>query len=464
MWDPKSRPTSSDSLRHEYFADAYDPLRPKSASSKLLGRKHVEGHPNGATQLDAQSLSSKTSSWFSAPAVPQIPVNNVAARPPSPQPSPIKHEVPAPQVTNEKTRPQPNKRSTWTHGSYASGAPMPILPSIRPVSPLSNTVTAQAHPGAEQSQQASQPPPKKIGRQLSVASQGSHYPDTHRQEAERALNGNGGLTSPSGTQKESFFSHLRKRARRLSVRTQLPTSPKDDEMDKSTGCAPWGSQRNSMTDNEQCDAQPNQNFTDLDKALQNVRYSLESSANQPGKAAVPVQPAAAKTAQRVSSNPVLKRHPSLSQAQGRGTPSPTPSLSQSRSLRRGNQKPNLSANQYETPDEQEELLDEALSSAQFAAAHLDRQQQNQGTYRAGARQPDYSLPVPYPTPSPSAKRNSVLFGNSGDQQTPSKPIDIAHGKNQAQASAYPWPTPPYDDNEWAAAAAASIAAAGDQYR
>jgi meiosis induction protein kinase IME2/SME1 len=99
---------------------------------------------------------------------------------------------------------------------------MPILPSIRPISPLSNAVTAQANsrianenPG-HQTMTASlqeEKAAKKIGRQLSVASNGNHYADIHRQEAERALNGDGGLMSPPNGQKESFFSHLRSQRR-----------------------------------------------------------------------------------------------------------------------------------------------------------------------------------------------------------------------------------------------------------
>src|ERR1700761_4086721 len=65
MWDPKNRPTSSQALRHEYFTDAYDPLRPKTSSSRLLSSKksnlsELQRDPN-----DTQpSLTSKTSSWF----------------------------------------------------------------------------------------------------------------------------------------------------------------------------------------------------------------------------------------------------------------------------------------------------------------------------------------------------------------------------------------------------------------
>jgi serine/threonine protein kinase len=42
LWDPRARPTSAQALAHEYFQDAVDPLRLKSSSSRLLGRKQSE--------------------------------------------------------------------------------------------------------------------------------------------------------------------------------------------------------------------------------------------------------------------------------------------------------------------------------------------------------------------------------------------------------------------------------------
>ena len=75
-----------------------------------------------------------------------------------------------------------------------------------------------------------------------------------------------------------------------------------------------------------------------------------------------------------------------------------------------------------------------------------------------------NISAPYPTPSPSAKRNSVVFGN-GEFNAQSKPIDIAQNKGKVDSNNnYPFPTPPYEENEWAAAAAASIFAASDTWR
>lgn len=483
-WDPKARPTCSQAMSHEYFSDAFDPLRPKSSGSKLLGRKHSSVYESGNSD-SSQTLSSKTSSWFrrsliardSAPVVPQAVHHDQPISLASPTVSHTKQEISIDhQMSIERNRPTASKRNTWANGGYNSGAPMPILPSIRPISPLSNAVTAQAQPGVQapngpyqrsQQQLPQQKPPKKIGRQLSQASQGNHYADTHRQEAEKALNGRGGLVSPTSSQKESFFSHLRKRARRLSGRHQLPMSPKVDDVEANAGCSPWPNGRSSVTDGVpgQTTTSSTGNFTDLDHALQNVRYSLDATVNAPAAENATVKPP-----QRVASNPTLKRHQSLPHAQVGASSSSTSGLHPSRSTRRAAQKPALGSNQYEAPDEQEELLDEALNSAQAAMMQLDRQQDHVrhsqdltpiAQMRPRAQQVAMDS-VPYPTPSPSAKRNSVIFGNVDQNAQPSKPIDIHQTKQPHHGTAFPFPTPP-DENEWAAAAAASMGLS-DQWR
>jgi meiosis induction protein kinase IME2/SME1 len=66
-----------------------------------------------------------------------------------------------------------------------------------------------------------------------------------------------------------------------------------------------------------------------------------------------------------------------------------------------------------------------------------------------------ALSNPYPTPSPSANGNAVLFGQGIAHVTPSK---VSAGNKQSS-------TPPYDyeENEWAASAAASIFAASSRF-
>lgn len=478
MWDPKSRPTSTQALRHEYFTDAHDPLRPKSnSSSRLLGRKHstVESKDGSEPQLSSKS------SWFrrsliareSAPAVPQHVTNN---QPLSPEASPIPEinaQNPPQQMPAKQARPNPPKRSTWANGMPNNGAPIPILPSIKPVSPLSDTVTAQAdsRPPARDEN-----PAKKIGRQLSVASHGNHYADLHRQEAERALNGQSGLASPPNGQKESFFSHLRKRARRFSGRHQTPMSPNADDIEANAGCAPWASSnRTSMVidppavPNAPTNANDASNLNlDLDKALQNVRYSLDAASN------VQVTNSSSKAPIKVASNPMLKRHHSLphgpearnTEVAGGSGQGPISSRTR-RALQRSTQP----VNRYETPDEEDELLDEVLNSAHKAAKRLDRQSNQPGNSanNSAGRPPinqastDPGYPVPYLTPSPSANKNGISFGI--DQNiTPTKPLDIAKTRSKHDQLTSQWPTPPYEENDWAAAASASIFAAQTAYR
>ncbi|KAK2072966.1 hypothetical protein P8C59_007283 [Phyllachora maydis] len=62
MWDPKNRPTSTQALAHDFFADAVDPLRPKSATSRMLGRKQSD-NSRGKDSTITTPTSSKPS-WF----------------------------------------------------------------------------------------------------------------------------------------------------------------------------------------------------------------------------------------------------------------------------------------------------------------------------------------------------------------------------------------------------------------
>ncbi|KAL9094285.1 MAG: hypothetical protein Q9165_003425 [Trypethelium subeluteriae] len=478
MWDPKSRPNSTQAMRHEYFTDAFDPLRPKSnSSSRLLGRKHSTAESKDGSD---HGLSTK-SSWFrrslvareSAPAVPQHISTN---QPLSPEQSPIPESNTSStiqQVPVKQSRPGATKRSTWTNGVPNNGAPIPILPSIKPISPLSDAVTAQAdsRPAARDEN-----PAKKIGRQLSVASHGNHYADVHRQEAERALNGQSGLASPLNGQKESFFSHLRKRARRFSGRNQVPMSPNADDIEANAGCAPWvSSNRNSMViDPPAVPNAPTSNAEistldlDLDKALQNVRYSLDAASNAQST------PSSTKTPGRVASNPLLKRHHSLphgpearnAEAVGGSGQGPISSRTR-RALQRSTQP----VHRYETPDEEDELLDEVLNSAHKAAKKLDRQSHQHGSLASSSTSrppinqantdPGYS--APYLTPSPSANKNGISFG-SDSNITPTKPLDIIKNRPKNEHLTSQWPTPPYEENDWAAAASASIFAAQTAYR
>ncbi|KIW01307.1 uncharacterized protein PV09_07343 [Verruconis gallopava] len=436
LWDPKARPTSSQALNHEYFRDAVDPLRPKS-SSKLLGRKqsNLSTHDSLGPTDSTPSLTSKTSSWFrksliqresSAPVVPQqtTPQAAVSARPAPPAQSVSES------ATTTQSRTNAGKRATWANGLPSNAAPIPILPSIRPVSPLSSAVNAQPSVGTEK---------KKIGRQLSVTSNGNHYADIHRQEAERALNGQTGLASPTSGHKESFFSHLRKRARRFSGRYQTPSSPSPEDVEANAGCAPWsGSNRQSMViDNISAIANPvnGNDLADIDKALQNVRNSLEATQN--GKTGY------------------LKRNNSVPRSHEYKTTSANLTTTPIRSRKLANK--SASNLHYDTPDEEEELLDEALANARKAAKKLDNQTQPAYHTPANAARTQMA----YLTPSSSAHQHSVAYAEAG---CTSKPLDIAKPRQETKDYISQWPTPPYEESEWAAAASASIFAAQAAYR
>ncbi|EME89788.1 serine/threonine protein kinase, CMGC family [Pseudocercospora fijiensis CIRAD86] len=446
MWDPRVRPTSRQALEHEFFQDALDPLRPKS--SARLGRKDSTLGMNGSSE-NILSLTTKTSSWFRkslgannnpAPVVPEHTQQNNASRP-----APIHANTDA-STAGSKTRPNAPKRATWTNGAQ-NAAPMPILPSIRPISPLPDASTA--HASTRRAQQPEDGAGKKIGRQLSVNSQGNHYADLHRQEAERALTGATGLKSPTGSQRESFFSHLRKRARRLSGRHQM--TPGAEDIEANVGCAPWATSNRPSAQEQPspiaplaADPSSDPNFAELDKALQNVRYSLDMAANNASSTNHQ-----SKHSTRTPTNPTLKRHHSLPYPKEESAGAFTSRTRQS--LRH-------TPSRYETPCEEDELLDEAIASAHRAAKRLDNSlananQQARPHLPQVASEPTYH--APYLTPSPSKDQMGVKFGSH--DYTPTKPVDIPAPRPEQKGVVQPqWPTPPYDENDWAAAAAASI--------
>ncbi|TLD12915.1 uncharacterized protein PgNI_03700 [Pyricularia grisea] len=476
MWDPKNRPTSTQALAHEYFADAVDPLRPKSSASRILGRKQSDLN-KGKDSATSTPTSSK--SWFRKSLIGRTDSNESAAPAPvakdvAPRPAPI-HTVS--EISQPKVRPPAaaSKRTTWTNGP-SNVAPMPILPTIRPISPMSDAVTAQASNRTPtyndayanaSSNRGTEKASKKIGRQLSVASSTNHYAEIHRQQAERALNGNGGLASPpSGKQeKESFFSHLRKRARRFSGRHQAPISPTYDDVEAQAGCGPFASNRSSMVIDQQGQAAGKDSHSDY-----------MGSAEPP---AVPVHNVP------TNNNGTLKRHHSLPHHQPRsvdnlmnaarnGNNVPGGPIS-SRTRRAQAGQPG-GMHQYDAPDEEDELLDEVLTSTHKAMTKLENKDKapphSNSHYNNMAKTPasnrnsaaaahNASL-NPYPTPSPSANGNSVLFGDGSENMTP-KPLSLDKGNTSTPADYGKWPTPPYEESEWAASASASIWAASHRF-
>jgi meiosis induction protein kinase IME2/SME1 len=180
-------------------------------------------------------------------------------------------------------------------------------------------------------------------------------------------------------------------------------------------------------------------LADLDKALQNVRNSLEASHN--GK---------------THGNGFLKRNDSLPRShernQGGAAGTTTPSRPRKLANKSGS---NL---HYDTPDEEEELLDEALANAHKAARNLDNHAQP-GHYHTPANAARAQMS--YLTPSSSAHKHGVAYPQAGYT---SKPMNITKPRQDPKNYTSQWPTPPYEESEWAQAAAASIFAAQAAYR
>ncbi|KAL8970299.1 MAG: hypothetical protein Q9197_003880 [Variospora fuerteventurae] len=491
MWDPRNRPTSAQAMKHEYFADAVDPLRPKSSASRFLGRKQFNNENKPLRDSSgAPQLSSKPS-WFRKSLVGKENANGPVVSPietdfngqlASPRPSPVHANTVAEPATMIKSRPFASKRATWTNtATPATGAPMPILPSIRPISPFSDTVTAQAanirptesvqpHAAAAADQKTS----KKIGRQLSVASHGNHYADYHRHEAERVLNGNREITSPGGTHKEGFFSHLRKRARRLSGRPQGPMSSPTSDIEANAGCGPWQTNRGSMNMDPGFATEPvarnEMNPGELEKALQSPCHPADSSSCS----SIPPSHKSNHGHNGTVLRPMLQRQPSIGKPRMPEGNVVTVGATTSTRTRRPLQQSTNPSQMYEIPDEQDELAHEALHGTSKAAKGTDRWNGAVDSPRIAMSQKDanrqpvaYSTnslitPNPYPTPSPSAKRTDTQYSENVMAE-PATPFNMIRPRPKEDLAPR-WPTPPYEENEWAAAAAASIFAAGSIYQ
>ncbi|KAG5985502.1 hypothetical protein E4U54_006010, partial [Claviceps lovelessii] len=450
MWDPKNRPTSSQALMHEYFHDAVDPTRPKSATSRLLGRKQSD-LGRGLRESASTHLITSKPSWFRKSLIGRSEASDQTAtsQMASKDTNPLRPSLGAPaasmaEVPSAKARAPNVKRSTWTNG-LSNAAPMPILPTIRPISPLSDTVTAKANQA--QVDGKLQEKTKKLGRQLSVASSINNYAEMHRSQAERALNGETGLASPPSAQKESFFSHLRKRARRFSGRHHTPVSPSYEDMEAQIGCGPWASNRSSVVGDHQGGPVPKAEvYESLDKALRDVQGNLDGRS-----AAVPAS-------HLIAFNSKLKRHHSLPQQQARsvdnliGAARGAPVSSRTRRAQAAQ-----GVQQYDVPNEEEELLDEALTSARGAMRRLDGVLSSK-PLRQSVSNIGFTSPQPYPSPAPSANGSQIHYSDSHEALTP-KPLEW----NKKSDSQYKWPTPPYEGSEWGASASASIWAAGSRF-
>ncbi|KAF1357048.1 kinase-like domain-containing protein [Delphinella strobiligena] len=463
LWDPAARPTSTQALQHEYFADAVDPLRPKSSSTRFLSRKSSTLSSVHDSPESTRSLSTKKSLWFrkslSTSDFVAPPAQSQTSQPSNVRP-PFVHSTTVDGNGSIKIRPAATKRASWNNAPIPGVAPIPILPSIKPVSPMHDAVNAQASG-------------EKPKRQSSVNLHGNHYSeDYHREQAERALSGMHGVSGTSSANshaKESFFSHLRKRARRFSGRNQVPASPSGDELETSVGCGPWATGRQSMSIDGQA-AVPgvpsgDSTISELDKALQSVRNSLDASY-------------APRQVQRTSSNPMLKRHHSLHiGTEGRTSPSPSgptsvPAPARTRKSVRQVSHPRP---RYDTPDEEDELLDEALTNAHKAATRLDKTQSkvsrpthiDLGDSKANSRPSmahvtsdpgptsNPTFQVPYLTPSPSKEMSGMNFGQ--ESLSSSKPVDITP-RQPMHDTPTQWPTPPQEEGVWAKKAAADLAA------
>jgi len=458
----------------------------------MLARKQQDadaGVPLDASEL-VQTAGVRSTSWFRRSLVVKDSTTNMQqqqqqqtqqqqiTRPDPARMSPVRAE-PSVQIAVSKTRPLATKRATWSIGSSQYGAPMPFLPNIKPVSPIQNTVHAQAlesfsSPNKEESAAT-------LTRQLSMLSQQkTNTSELHQNENERALRAKSSrpnLVSPTQT-KESFFSHIRKRTRRWSGKPGMPTTPHGDDLEASAaGHATWHAPaQNHAQDLQAAMVPPSQtDFGDIDNALRGIQCRMS-----------PTKASPVRNLNHQASTPILHRQPSRilnQEEQPQGMVSPLRLGSAASSLRanqRAMQRPGFFTQRRRAPSNQVETiatLDQALGSASAAMAHLDQQRRQYSperyaptvarrTSRPNLRPSASTIGMrsgPYPTPSPSTRHESDGYADW------TKPMDIRANTSQ---TGHPFPTPPYDESAlaaryedpWAAAAAVAIAEAGQVWR
>ncbi|KAG0128871.1 kinase-like domain-containing protein [Tuber indicum] len=442
MWDPRNRPTSGQALQHEYFKDAVDPLQPRSSTPSRMLRKQSElvMKQSRDSMTDSQPTLEKKSSWFRKSFIGNSRGDGIVSPPPT--------------TVERDYKPRPEKRSTWHAPKISSGngvsnnaAPMMILPTIRPVSPLSDAVSVEAararrendSPSIERERRKMEEKTvKKLGRQLSVAStnsQNNGYSNPHIAMAVDKLNGNSGsgMVSPTsaGTQKEGFFSHLRKRARRLSAKNGLPSSPGDEDLEAGIGCGiAWGGGREGGESNRSSmlvESPSGGESGGFDRAIKDVDGVLDDASGLVSKSG------------SIRRNSGFPPTPNGSRA---GEPAPNngvvtaPISSRTRrSIRNARQR-------YETPDENDELVDEvmAVASGKYRQPSTNETPSRRSSARDLRHQNGVQAPVGYPTPSPQA----------GSRHYPSaKAVDVIGRRRRDEDVQQPkWPTPPSEGDGW----------------
>lgn len=455
MWDPKSRPTSTRALQHEYFADAVDPLRPKPIS-RSSSRKPADIRVSKESSELSPPLLQTRPSWFRRSFVGKessIPVAIVSQPEAAPTKAPTLHLLTSYQPPNPvKARPSIEKRLTWA-GTQGS-APIPILPSIRPLSPLPNTVNAHVSPALKPEGPLSETSGNRIRLDLGIEgiSTINRQPSVNRgngiahERSTRSTGHSPRLLSPPSSHKENSFlsslSHLRKRARRISGRNQLsPESAFDDDIEAAVGCGPWNGIKPSSGVYSDAQHSPR----DTESAMSSMKSSLDPSMTSPthsGRFIQPQQP-------QMPTHKALKRQHSMPQAYS--GPAPIPSRT-----RRPMHSSKHPTRRYEAPNEEEELQNEMAAAARNRPIMQRGYGASVSTTNVGLTSLDSDLPLlrthysasdarsrnPYPTPSPPQK-NFLSDVH--------KPLTGGHR----------WPTPPEEQqSDWAIAALQSVYSVG----
>ncbi|KAH0614414.1 uncharacterized protein H6S33_000050 [Morchella sextelata] len=442
MWDPRNRPTSIQALQHEYFKDAVDPLLPRSNTPSRMLRKQSDlvTKQSRDSITEVQPTLEKKNSWFRKSFIGTVRGDGVVSPPPT-------------TTIDRDFKPKSEKRSTWhaqkvpAAGASTSAAPMMILPTIRPVSPLSDTVSVEAARQRRENQSPSmekerrrmeEKTVKKLGRQLSVAStnsqNGNGYTNVHVAMAAERLNGNanvnGGLASPpsAGAQKESFFSHLRKRARRLSGKNGgLPGSPGDEDLEAGIGCGiAWGGNAGGGSNRSSMLVESPSDTGAFDRAIRDVEGVLDDSNSS--------------TYSSNKGNNSIRRNSSFPPTPGgsRGEAVPSSGIVVAPISSRTRRSVRNARQRYETPDENDELVDEVLAASRTENNIPRRTSAHDVRASSGAHAPNG-----YPTPNPRV-------GNRANSYSKAVDVLVRRSRKDDDLQQPKWPTPPSEGDGWGA--------------
>jgi len=181
MWDPRARPTTTQCLEHDYFRDLGrlpSPANSVKRSPSPLFSRRASLDPFQKQNRRQSKSGDSGKGWFRT--------RNGNAR---------EHTL--------------ENRQSWHSGANAPVIPQSILPSIKPISPLADSVNAEVNPSSGTSRDPT------LYNHVTKAKSILDFDSKGTRKVARQLSDGSNRTTPTESASAGFFSHLRKKARRL---------------------------------------------------------------------------------------------------------------------------------------------------------------------------------------------------------------------------------------------------------